>query len=73
MIEKAKRYVDRGFSAIKMQVAHVFTDEEDIINVRDSEKPWEVMSISWWTLIRAGTLNRPFASVANSMNSTRML
>ena len=35
MIEKAKRYVDRGFSAIKMQVAHVFTDEEDIVNVRD--------------------------------------
>ena len=35
MIEKAKRYVQRGFKTIKMQVGHVFTHEEDIINVRD--------------------------------------
>ena len=35
MIEKAKRYVDRGFAAIKMQVGHVFTEDEDVANVRD--------------------------------------
>lgn len=35
MIEKAERYVAQGFNAIKMQVAHVFTAEEDEINVRD--------------------------------------
>lgn len=35
MIEKAQRFVDQGFSAIKMQVAHCFTHDEDIANVRD--------------------------------------
>ena len=35
MIEKAKRYVAEGFTAIKMQVAHVFTHDEDRANVRD--------------------------------------
>ncbi|MGI9501124.1 MAG: mandelate racemase/muconate lactonizing enzyme family protein [Geminicoccaceae bacterium] len=33
MIEKAQRYVDQGFSAIKMQVAHCFSHDEDIANV----------------------------------------
>lgn len=35
MIEKARRFVDQGFTAIKMQVAHVFTADEDVANVRD--------------------------------------
>lgn len=35
MIEKALRFVDEGFAAIKMQVAHVFTHDEDVVNVRD--------------------------------------
>jgi len=35
MIEKAERFVSQGFSAIKMQVAHVFTHDEDVANVRD--------------------------------------
>lgn len=35
MIEKAERFVDQGFKAIKMQVAHLFTPEEDVVNVRD--------------------------------------
>jgi len=35
MIEKAQRFVAQGFSAIKMQVAHCFTHDEDIANVRD--------------------------------------
>ena len=35
MIEKAERFVARGFDAIKMQVAHVFTEDEDVANVRD--------------------------------------
>ena len=35
MIEKAQRYVDQGFGAIKMQVAHLFTEDEDVANVRD--------------------------------------
>ncbi len=35
MIEKAERFVDQGFKAIKMQVAHVFTPDEDVVNVRD--------------------------------------
>ena len=35
MIEKAEAFVARGFSAIKMQVAHMFTHEEDVTNVRD--------------------------------------
>lgn len=35
MIEKAHRYVDQGFKAIKMQVAHTFTHAEDVQNVRD--------------------------------------
>jgi len=33
MIAKAQRFVDQGFSAIKMQVAHVFTADEDVANV----------------------------------------
>jgi len=35
MIEKAERFVAEGFKAIKMQVAHVFTHEEDVANVHD--------------------------------------
>ena len=35
MIEKAERFVARGFKAIKMQVAHLFTPDEDVVNVRD--------------------------------------
>ncbi len=35
MIEKAERFVAEGYRAIKMQVAHVFTHDEDIANVRD--------------------------------------
>ena len=35
MIEKAERFVAQGFSAIKMQVAHLFTEDEDVVNVRD--------------------------------------
>jgi L-alanine-DL-glutamate epimerase-like enolase superfamily enzyme len=35
MIDKARRFVDQGYSTIKMQVAHLFTHEEDIANVRD--------------------------------------
>ncbi|MEZ5658477.1 MAG: mandelate racemase/muconate lactonizing enzyme family protein [Burkholderiaceae bacterium] len=35
MIEKARRFVDQGFTAIKMQVAHLFTHDEDVANVRD--------------------------------------
>ena len=35
MIEKAERFVGQGFKAIKMQVAHLFTHDEDVANVRD--------------------------------------
>ena len=35
MIEKAQKFVAEGYTAIKMQVAHVFTHDEDIANVRD--------------------------------------
>jgi D-arabinonate dehydratase len=35
MIDKARRFVDRGYRAIKMQVAHLFTADEDVANVRD--------------------------------------
>jgi D-arabinonate dehydratase len=35
MIEKAERFVAQGYSAIKMQVAHMFTHDEDVANVRD--------------------------------------
>lgn len=35
MIDKAQRFVGQGFSAVKMQVAHVFTADEDVANVRD--------------------------------------
>ncbi len=35
MIEKAERFVDEGFNAIKMQVAHMFSHDEDVANVRD--------------------------------------
>lgn len=35
MISKARRFVDQGYSAIKMQAAHLFTHDEDIANVRD--------------------------------------
>lgn len=35
MIEKAEKFVAQGFTAIKMQVAHCFTHDEDIANVRD--------------------------------------
>ena len=35
MIEKAQKYVSKGFSSIKMQVAHCFTNNEDIENVKE--------------------------------------
>ncbi len=35
MIDKAQRFVAQGFTAVKMQVAHLFTNDEDIVNVRD--------------------------------------
>jgi len=35
MIEKAEQFVAEGFTAIKMQVAHLFTHDEDVANVRD--------------------------------------
>lgn len=35
MIEKALRFVADGFPAIKMQVAHCFSHDEDVANVRD--------------------------------------
>lgn len=35
MITKAERFVAQGFRAIKMQVAHLFSHDEDIANVRD--------------------------------------
>ena len=35
MIEKAQRFVAAGFDAIKMQVAHLFTHDQDVVNVRD--------------------------------------
>ncbi|MEZ5741785.1 MAG: mandelate racemase/muconate lactonizing enzyme family protein [Burkholderiaceae bacterium] len=35
MIAKAHRFVAQGFKAIKMQVAHLFTADEDVANVRD--------------------------------------
>jgi L-alanine-DL-glutamate epimerase-like enolase superfamily enzyme len=35
MIEKAERFVAQGFPAIKMQVAHLYTHDEDVANVRD--------------------------------------
>ena len=34
MIEKAERYVAQGFDTVKMQVAHTFTHDEDVENVR---------------------------------------
>jgi D-arabinonate dehydratase len=33
MIDKARRYRDDGFAAIKMQAGHVFTPDEDVANV----------------------------------------
>ena len=38
MIEKAEKYVKLGFKSIKMQVAHCYTNDEDIANVRDMRK-----------------------------------
>lgn len=35
MIQKAERFVSQGFKAIKMQVAHLFSQEEDVQNVHD--------------------------------------
>jgi len=35
MIEKAQKYVLNGFKSIKMQVAHTFNNEEDVLNVGD--------------------------------------
>jgi L-alanine-DL-glutamate epimerase-like enolase superfamily enzyme len=34
MVEKAKRFVKDGFTAIKMQVGHAWTDAEDVEHVR---------------------------------------
>ena len=33
MIEKARRYVDRGFTAVKMQMGHLYDDRTDIENL----------------------------------------
>lgn len=35
MIEKAQRFVAEGYKAIKMQVAHLHSHDEDVANVRD--------------------------------------
>ena len=35
MIEKAERFVAAGFPAVKMQVAHVFTHDEDVARRAD--------------------------------------
>ena len=35
MIERAEQYVADGFTTVKMQVAHIFSADEDVINVRD--------------------------------------
>lgn len=35
MIEKAEAFVAQGFTAVKMQVAHCFSHDEDVANVRD--------------------------------------
>ena len=35
MIEKAQRFVAQGFKAIKMQAAHLFTNDEDVKNIHD--------------------------------------
>ena len=34
MVEKAKRFVGQGFKAIKMQVGHTWTDDQDVDHVR---------------------------------------
>ena len=34
MAEKAKEYVSQGFKAIKMQVGHMYSDRQDVANVR---------------------------------------
>ncbi len=34
MADKAKQYVAEGFNAIKMQVGHMYTDRQDVANVR---------------------------------------
>jgi L-alanine-DL-glutamate epimerase-like enolase superfamily enzyme len=34
MAEKAKRFVSEGYKAIKMQVGHIWTDAQDVENVR---------------------------------------
>ncbi|MDC0987217.1 mandelate racemase/muconate lactonizing enzyme family protein [Alphaproteobacteria bacterium] len=34
MVEKAKRFIDEGFTAIKMQVGHTWTDAQDMDHVR---------------------------------------
>ena len=34
MVAKAKRFVDAGYKAVKMQVGHTWTDAQDIANVR---------------------------------------
>lgn len=35
MIDKAEKFTAQGYTAIKMQVAHLFTHDEDVANVRD--------------------------------------
>jgi L-alanine-DL-glutamate epimerase-like enolase superfamily enzyme len=42
MAAKAKRFVDRGYRAVKMQVGHIWSDAEDVANVamvRDAVGP----------------------------------
>lgn len=34
MAEKARRFVERGYRAVKMQVGHIWSDEEDVANTR---------------------------------------
>ena len=34
MAEKARRFVDDGYRAVKMQVGHLWTEAEDVANVR---------------------------------------
>lgn len=64
MIEKAQRFVAQGFTAIKMQVAHVFTHDEDVANVRDMRQALgdevEIMVDvnQGWTADEAATVGR---------------
>lgn len=58
MIEKAERFVAEGFTAIKMQVAHLFTHDEDVANVRDMRAALGDRIEIWSTSTRAGRRTR---------------